>query len=157
MKVRAPPAQIYSLTTAAPPNLLGEKDESESEIAQGKQRLLSSSFINPILTIRKESEVAQLCPTLCDPMDCSLPGSSIHGILQVRVLEWIAVSFSRRSSQPRDRTWVSCIAGRRFTVWATGEDPDYKQDPQKQPVVSDHNFRTIFLSYASPQTKFSLL
>ena len=46
----------------------------------------------------KESEVAQSCPTLCDPMDYSLPGSSIHGIFQARVLEWVAVSFSRRSS-----------------------------------------------------------
>ena len=49
-----------------------------------------------------ESEVAQSCPTLCDPMDCSLPGSSVHGIFQATVLEWIAISFSRGSSQPRD-------------------------------------------------------
>jgi len=47
-------------------------------------------------------EVAQSCPTLCDPVDCSLPGSSVHGILQARILEWIAISFSRGSSQPRD-------------------------------------------------------
>ena len=64
----------------------------------------------------KESEVAQSCPTLCDPMDYSLPGSSVHGIFQARVLEWVAVSFSRRSSQPRDRTQVSRTAGRRFTI-----------------------------------------
>ena len=64
---------------------------------------------------------AAMCPTLCDPMDCSLPGSPVHGILQARVLEWVAISFSRGSSQPRDRTQVSCIAGRRFTVWATRE------------------------------------
>ena len=51
-----------------------------------------------------ESEVAQSCPTLCNPMDCSPPGSSIHGILQTRILEWVAISFSRESSQPRDRT-----------------------------------------------------
>ena len=62
--------------------------------------------------------VAQLCPTLCVPMDCSPPGSSGHGILQARILEWVAISFSRGSSQPRDQTWVSCIynAGRFFTV-----------------------------------------
>ena len=54
-------------------------------------------------------EVAQLCPTLCHPMDCSLPGSSIHGIFQARVLEWIAISFSRGSSRARDRTHVSYI------------------------------------------------
>ena len=113
------------------------------------------------------SEVAQSCPTLCDPMDCSLPGSlvhgmecslpgssvhgmdcslpgssvhgmecslpgssvhgmdcslpgsSVHGIFQARVLEWVAISFSRGSSRPRDRTWVSRVVGRRFTVWAT--------------------------------------
>ena len=67
------------------------------------------------------SEIAQLCPTLCDPMDCRLSGSSIHGIFQARVLEWVAISFSRGSSQPRNQTWVSRIAGRRFTVWATRE------------------------------------
>ena len=64
------------------------------------------------------SSVAQLCPTLSDPMDCSLPGSSIHGIFQARILEWVAISFSRRSSQPRDWTQVSHIVGRCFTVWA---------------------------------------
>ena len=64
-------------------------------------------------------EVSQSCPTLCDPMDCSLWGSSIHGIFQARVLECVAISFSRGSSQPREWTWVSCIAGRHFTIWAT--------------------------------------
>ena len=60
--------------------------------------------------------VAQWCPTLCDPMDCNLPGSSVHGILQARVLEWVAISFSRTSSEPRDWIRVSCIAGRFFTL-----------------------------------------
>ena len=55
---------------------------------------------------KKESEVAQSHPTLCDPMDCSLPGSSVHGIFQARVLEWVAISSSWGSSQPRDRTWI---------------------------------------------------
>ena len=54
-------------------------------------------------------------------MDYSPPGSSIYGILQARVLEWVAICFSRGSSRPRDRTWVSCIVGRRFTIWATRE------------------------------------
>ena len=67
------------------------------------------------------SEVAQSCPTFCDHMDCSLPGSAIYGIFQARVLEWVAISFSRGSSQPRDWTQVSCIVGRRFTIWATRE------------------------------------
>ena len=57
--------------------------------------------ILPIL-VCVESEVAQSCPTLCDPMCCSLPGSSVCGIFQARVLEWVAISFSRGSSQPRD-------------------------------------------------------
>ena len=56
----------------------------------------------------------QLCLTLCDPMDCSLPDSSVRGILQARILEWIAIPFSRESSQPRDQTLVSCIVGRFF-------------------------------------------
>ena len=64
------------------------------------------------------SEVCQSFPTLCDPMDCSLPGFSVHGIFQARVLEWVAISFSRGSSQLRDRTWVSSIVGRCFTLWA---------------------------------------
>ena len=67
--------------------------------------------------------VAQSCPTLCDPMSCSLPGSSVHGILQARILEWVAFPFSRGSSQAKDWTQVSWIAGRSFTVWATREAP----------------------------------
>ena len=68
-------------------------------------------------------EFAQLCPTLCNPMDCNPPGSSLHGILQARVLQWVAISFSRESSQPRDWTWVSCVPGRCFNLWATREAP----------------------------------
>ena len=69
------------------------------------------------------SEVSQSCPTLWDSMDCSLPGSSLHGIFQARVLEWVAISFSRGSSRPRDWIQVSSIAGRCFTIWATRETP----------------------------------
>ena len=68
-----------------------------------------------------ETEGAQSCLTLWDPVDCSLPGSSVHGSLQARILESVAISFSRASSQPRDWTWVSCIAGRCFILWATRE------------------------------------
>ena len=60
----------------------------------------------------KWSEVAQSCPTLCDAMDCSLPRSSIHGIFQARVLEWVTISFSRGSSRPRDQTQVSHIVSK---------------------------------------------
>ena len=73
------------------------------------------------LFLGSETEVTQLCPTLVDPMDCSLPGSCIHGIFQARVLEWVAISFSRVSSWPMDRIQVSHIAGRHFIIWATRE------------------------------------
>ena len=59
---------------------------------------------------------AQSCLTLCDPMDCSLPGSSVHGILQTRILQWAAIPFSKGSSQSRDESRVSCIAGRFCTI-----------------------------------------
>ena len=65
--------------------------------------------------------IAQSCPTLCEPMDWSPPGSSVHGILQARILEWVAYPFSRASSQSRNQTGVSCIAGRFFTSWASRE------------------------------------
>ena len=74
----------------------------------------------------KWSEVAQSCPTLWDPVNCSPPGSSVHGILQARILEWVAISSSRGSSRPRDRTQVFGIAGRRFNLWATREDSHHK-------------------------------
>ena len=60
--------------------------------------------------------IAQLCPTFCDPMDCSPPGSFIHAISQTRILEWVAIPFSRGSSRPRDQTQVSFIAGRFFII-----------------------------------------
>ena len=65
--------------------------------------------------------VAQSCLTLRDPVDFSPPGSSVHEILQAGILEWVAISFSRGSSWPRDQTHLSCIACRSFTVWATRE------------------------------------
>ena len=63
--------------------------------------------------------VAQACLTLCNPMHCSPPGSSVHGIFQARILEWVAISFSRESSHHRNRTQVSCIADSFFTLWST--------------------------------------
>ena len=78
-------------------------------------------FICTSIYVPSGSLAAKLCPTLCDPRDCSPPGSSVHGILQARVLEVVAFSFSRRSSQPSNRTQVSCIAGRFFTDRATRE------------------------------------
>ena len=75
-------------------------------------------------TLSEQCMCAQLCPNLCDPMDGSLPGSSVHGDFQAIILEWVAISFSRGSFQPRDGTHTSCIsctAGGFFTHWATWE------------------------------------
>ena len=71
--------------------------------------------------VMNKVKVIHSCLTLCNPMDCSLPGSSVRGILQARILEWVAMPFSRGSSQPRDWTQASCIAGRFFTLWAIRE------------------------------------
>ena len=79
--------------------------------------LLILPFLNLLICVL----VTQSCLTLCDPMDCSPVGSSVHGILQARILEWVAISFSRGSSEPRDQTQVSCIVGSFFTDWATRE------------------------------------
>ena len=99
-----------------------EKGEKKYWETTGLSRLFPNIYIYGHLGKRLQwGEVAQSCPTLCDPMDCNLLGFSIHGILQARILEWIAISFSRGSSRPRDRTLVSRIGGRRFNLWATRE------------------------------------
>ena len=90
-----------------------------------------------------KSKVAQSCLTLCNPMDCSLPGSS-HGIFQAKVLEWVAISFSRVSSPPRDRTRVSLIVGRYFTISATRQESSRKTSTSAlmtmlKPLTVDHN------------------
>ena len=71
-------------------------------------------------------------------MNCSLPGSSIHGILQARILEWIAISFSRGSFQARDWTWVSCISGKLFTTWA--REPSQNHLPKLPPKATSQNY-----------------
>ena len=102
-----------------------------SELLLGDQeRLLCYEFHAtkhrvPSLLCEWVSEVAQSCPTLCDPMDCNPPGSSIHGISQAWILEWATIPFARGSSEPRDWTWVSCTADRCFTIWATREAIGY--------------------------------
>ena len=85
-----------------------------------RDRIQVSFIIEGFFTIC-ESEVAQSCPTLCNHMDCSLPGSSVHGVSQARILEWAAIFFSSRSSQPRNWTRFSRIVSRCFTVRATRE------------------------------------
>ena len=90
----------------------------------------------------------QSCSTLCDPTDCSPPGSPVHVILQTRTLEWVAIPSSGGSSRPRDQTHVSCMAGRFFTLWATREAPPRRPQqvtggsenptlPFPQPLLSD--------------------
>ena len=97
--------------------------------SSGKSKTKSSSFPelkwqdSEFEEVSEWSEVTQSCPTLCHPVDCSPPGSPIHGILQARILEWVAISFSRGSSRPRDRTQVSCIAGRHFNLNHQGSKP----------------------------------
>ena len=99
-----------------------------------------------------EGEVAQPCPTLCDPVDCNLLGFSVHRILQARILEWIAIFFSRGSSWPRDWTHVSCIGGRRFNLWATREAlqcrrPQFNSWVRKIPWRRDRLPTPVFLGF----------
>ena len=105
--------------------------------------LLFIYLLNPFLSPKTSSPTlcvyvsgAKSSQSLCDPTDCSPPGFSVHGIVQARILEWIAFPFSRESSQPRDWTWVSCIAGRFFTIWATWEASLIGQLPYRWPSLS---------------------
>ena len=94
-----------------------------------------------------KSEVTQSCPTLCDPMDCSLPGSSTHGIFQARILDWVAISFSRGSSWSRDWTRVSCIAGRCFIVWATKQAQENNLKKKKKKVYMPYTWNQHNINY----------
>ena len=99
---------------------------------------VSAQSRNWYMALKMKMSVAQSCPTLCDPMDCSPPGSSVHGILQARILEWVAIPFSRGSSWPRNQTWVFHIEGRFFTIWTTREAlvVHYLKRPLQQPLRS---------------------
>ena len=77
-------------------------------------RYIQWCYIQGNLLSQKKVLVVQSCPTPCKSMDCSPPGSSVHGIFQARILEWLAISFSRGSSWSRDRTRISCTAGRLY-------------------------------------------
>ena len=74
--------------------------------------------VGPLQRWKVKVLITQLCLTLCYPMDCSLTGSSVHGIFQTSILEWVAIPFSRGTFWPRDQPQVPCIAGRFFTIWA---------------------------------------
>ena len=99
------------------------------------------------------AKLLQSCPTLWDPVDCSLPDSSVHGIPQARILEWVAISSSRGSSRPRDRacgSYISCIDRQVFTTSAIWEahihTPIRKTDTQQGPTVQYRQFYSIFCS-----------
>ena len=99
-----------------------------------------------------ELKVAQLCPTLCDPMDYSLPGSSVHRVLQVRILEWVAIAFFRGSSQPRDQTQVSHITDS-FTIWVTREVPQCIKIYSKLIILCNFLLRSNLISRTMLWTK----
>ena len=121
-------------------NILVENPHRRASVKRKKMRRRWISYTRTHTASYREwkSEVTQSCPTLCNPMDCSPKGSSVHGIFQARILEWVAISFSRGSSQPRDGTWVSCIAGRLFTTWATRESENERGGTISEVIKSQH-------------------
>ena len=94
------------------------------------------------------------CVWLCDPMDCNPLGSSVHRILQARILEWVAISFSRGSSWPRDWTQVSHIASRCLNLWATRETHIYICSYQIHLKKKNHIIFSIAAENILPQTKY---
>ena len=105
------------------------RDQTQISWIAGRFFTMSTGFFSIERSLAKESEneVTQSCLTLCDPTDCSPPGSSIHGIFQARILEWVAISFSRGSSWPRDWTRVSHIVGRSVSSEPPG-NPAFSHD-----------------------------
>ena len=115
-----PTAVSSSLTTKCP----GRKLPTPSLLLSLKAGLQAPQPLSGLMSTQLHLHsvlVTQSCPTLCHPMNCSPPGSSVHRILQARILEWVGIPFSRGSSPPRDGTEVSCFAGRFFTIWDTKE------------------------------------
>ena len=99
--------------------------------------------MNPLLFFLSHAKSLQLCPTLCDPMDCSPPGSSVHGVLQARILEWIIMPSSREGSQPRDRTHIfmsPALAARFFTISTTWEATHCPPSPFNLVWLNLHQF-----------------
>ena len=111
----------------------------------GKNTGVGCHFLLQCMQVKSESEVAQLCPTPSDPMDCSLPGSSIHGIFQARVLEWVAIAFSN--------TWPShlyCPADDQPTTTRVGEAISDQQSPANLPA--DHGCIRISAEISSKES-----
>ena len=133
---------LWALQTRVPGDALwtGHGNSSEHNVtksmggkgfsAKGSFSGRGTAWLKPVWDMKVKVLVAQPCLSLCNPMNCSPPGSSVHGIPQARILEWVATPFSRGSSWPRPRTWVSCIAGRFSTIWVTREAPmGYEENP----------------------------
>ena len=114
LRVQVPSSSLH------PPGPQDPKSSQLRGLAGGKSFYISQKFkfkmdsakasqLNKSLSgIKTQCLVTKSCPTLCNPMDCSLPGLSVHGILQARIQKWVDISFCRESSPPRDRTHVSC-------------------------------------------------
>ena len=109
--------KVGRLPTGSKVSVTGYGQEAFLGVSFGKetQTALANTFCCCCL-------VTQLCLTLSNPMDYSLSGSSVQGISQARMLEWVAISFSRGSSQPRERTCISCLAGGFFIPEPSGKD-----------------------------------
>ena len=97
---------------------------------------------------------AQSCLTICDPVDCSPPGSSVHGMLQARILEWVAMLSSRGSSQPRDQTQVSCTADGFFTIEPPGKPMVLILPPRKHKLATFTLYNFFLSQHCFPQTSF---
>ena len=115
-----PEVKIVFFGPVLPPWILLNQGSVKPQFSRYEHLYISMSVFSVGPWVSEVSEVTQSCLTLCDPVDCSPPDSYILGILQARILEWAAISFSRGSSWPRDWTQVSCITGRCFTVWTEG-------------------------------------
>ena len=139
MEVKSARSKSWEILQDNQPNLLQIRCREERGGAYTREGTRECSTVQNGLcwiTIRTNCSCqVTLVLTLCDPMDCSPPGSSVHGILQARTLEWVAISFSRRSSRPRARTkgsCGSCIAGGFFTAEPLGESRTNCRKTQNQ-------------------------
>ena len=133
----------YSEFIHSAPLLLSPPSELET---------LKPSWIPPFTSFHDCVHVCSVGWILCDPMDCSPPGSPVHGISQARILEWVAISSSRGSSRARDQTCISCIAGGFFTTAAPGKPII----PIAIAISYPHNFFPPFSSFISLFIKYLL-
>ena len=127
------------------------KERHKGVVGKHGEGLMAKSPVPSFLSVH----MLKSCPTLCDPMDCDLLGFSVHGILQARMLAWVALPFSRASSQPRDGTRTSCgscIAGRFFTT-----KPPRKPFPHCSESVLALHLHSIMFSNKRKRNAFQFL